>query len=91
MWVLGGLRRVRKVSHALQIITRQFNHPHSVSSINNAQYIVHKTGTHWGEGHEWAKWLHNPCRLGVPQRFRAGDKISSGAQVGTLDTCMHFQ
>ena len=21
---------------------------------------------------KWAKWLHNPCRLGGPRRFRAG-------------------
>ena len=21
--------------------------------------------------HKWARWLHNPCRLGGPQRFRA--------------------
>ena len=25
--------------------------------------------------HKWAGWLHNPCHLGGPQRFRAGDKI----------------
>ena len=23
--------------------------------------------------HKWARWLHNPCRLGEPLRFRAGD------------------
>ena len=22
--------------------------------------------------HKWARWLHNPCRLGGPHRFRAG-------------------
>ena len=33
---------------------------------------------------KWADWLHNPYRLGGPQRFRAGDKISSGPQVGAL-------
>ena len=22
--------------------------------------------------HKWASWLHNPCRLGGPHRFRAG-------------------
>ena len=21
---------------------------------------------------KWARWLHNPCRLGGPHRFRAG-------------------
>ena len=25
--------------------------------------------------HWWAEWLHNPCRLGGPQRFRAGREI----------------
>ena len=22
--------------------------------------------------HKWARWLHHPCRLGYPHRFRAG-------------------
>ena len=25
--------------------------------------------------HKWARWLHHPCRLGDPHRFRAGGKI----------------
>ena len=29
--------------------------------------------------HLWARWLHNPCRLGDPHRFRAGGRIRSGA------------
>ena len=24
--------------------------------------------------HKWARWLHHPCRLGDPQRFRAEGK-----------------
>ena len=32
--------------------------------------------------HFWARWLRNPCRLGDPNRFRAGDKIRSGPLVG---------
>ena len=32
--------------------------------------------------HGWAGWLYNPCRLGAPQRFKAGHKISTGTQVG---------
>ena len=24
--------------------------------------------------HTWAGWLHNPCRLEGPQRFKTGDK-----------------
>ena len=31
--------------------------------------------------HKWASWPHNPCRLGDPHRFRAGDIIKSGPQV----------
>ena len=29
---------------------------------------------------------YNPCRLGGPQRFRAGDKNSNALQVGRLST-----
>ena len=36
--------------------------------------------------HKWARWLHNPCRLGDPHRFRAGGKIGSGPQVGKVAT-----
>ena len=36
--------------------------------------------------HLWAKWLHHPCRLGDPHRFRAGGKIRSGPQVGKVAT-----
>ena len=36
-----------------------------------------------GDGaHKVPKWLHNPCRLEGPRRFRVGDKIRSGPQVG---------
>ena len=48
-------------------------------------------GTESEVDHKWAKWLHNPCRLGSTQHFKAGDKISGGQQVGTLATCMHFR
>ena len=36
--------------------------------------------------HKWAGWLHNPCRPGGPQCFRAGYKIRSGPQVGRVVT-----
>ena len=36
--------------------------------------------------HKWAAWLHNPCRLGVPQQFRAGERIISGPKVGQAAT-----
>ena len=36
--------------------------------------------------HLWARWLHHPCRLGNPLRFKAGDKIRSGPLVGKVAT-----
>ena len=36
--------------------------------------------------HLWAKWLHHPCRLRDPHRFRAGGKIRSGPLVGKMAT-----
>ena len=32
--------------------------------------------------HKWARWLHNPCLLGGPLRFRAGGTIKSGPRLG---------
>ena len=29
--------------------------------------------------HKWARWLHNPCRLGDPHRFKARSRIGSGS------------
>ena len=34
--------------------------------------------------HKWARWLHNPCRLGAPNRFTVGDKVRSDPQVGKV-------
>ena len=34
----------------------------------------------------WAKWLRHPCRLGDPQRYRAGGKIRKGPLSGKLAT-----
>ena len=36
--------------------------------------------------HLWARWLHHPCRLGDPLRFKAGGKIRSGPLVGKVAT-----
>ena len=36
--------------------------------------------------HKWANWLPHPCRIGEPHRFRAGNKIRSGPQVGEMAT-----
>ena len=43
-------------------------------------------GTNSTKAHKWARWLHNPCRLGEPLRFKAGDKIKSGPLVGKVAT-----
>ena len=34
----------------------------------------------------WADWLHHPCLMGGPQRFRAGNKIKCAPQEGELAT-----
>ena len=39
-------------------------------------------GTESEVAHKWAGLLHNPCRLGGPQRFKAGDRIRSGLVMG---------
>ena len=36
--------------------------------------------------HKWANWLPHPCRIGEPDRCRAGGMIRSGPQVGKLAT-----
>ena len=36
--------------------------------------------------HKWARWLHNPCRLRGPHRFKAGGRIKSGPQLGKVAT-----
>ena len=45
-----------------------------------------KRGTKSTMTHKWTNWLHNPCCLGVVQRFKAGDKISRVPQMGKLAT-----
>ena len=39
-------------------------------------------GTQSEVAHKWGVWLHNPCRLADPLRFRAGHTITGGPQVG---------
>ena len=34
--------------------------------------------------HGWAGWLHNPCRLKGPNRFRAVERLRNGAQMGHM-------
>ena len=36
--------------------------------------------------HKWADWLCHLCRVGHPQRFISGNKISCGPQVASLAT-----
>ena len=43
-------------------------------------------GTGSQVAHKWARWLHNPCRLGGRKRFRAGGSIKGGPKVGKVAT-----
>ena len=43
-------------------------------------------GTKSELAHKWARWLHHPCRLGVPTASKRGDRIRSGPQVGKVAT-----
>ena len=43
-------------------------------------------GTESEVAHLWARWLHNPCRLGERLRFRAGGRIKSDPLVGMVGT-----
>ena len=36
--------------------------------------------------HKWARWRHNPCRLGGPHCFRARGRIRKGPLVGKVAT-----
>ena len=45
-----------------------------------------KRGAKSEVAHKWARWLHNPCRLGDPHRFKAGGKLRSGPQMGKVAT-----
>ena len=47
---------------------------------------VSEQGAESEVAHKWARWLHNPYRLGGPHRFRAGGRIRSGPQVGKVAT-----
>ena len=109
----GGGQRARKLKNALQINTGRFNDMLHSGKQNQkwptsgqGGYI---TPTAWGVpnasergtksevDHKWAQWLHNPCRPGGPQHFRAGDNSGRKRQkwpisgpVGPVDTSMHL-
>ena len=55
---------------------------HAASGVPSAS----ERGAESEMAHKWARWLHNPCRLGGPLRFRSGGKIRSGPQVGKVAT-----
>ena len=57
-----------------------------VDTVANTKGKRKRGGRESEVAHKWAGWLHNPCRLGGPQRFKAGDKISSGPQMGRVAT-----
>ena len=44
----------------------------------------HMRGSKTEEAPQWADWLHTSCRLGGPQRFKAGETIRSGPPVSAL-------
>ena len=70
---VNGTKRAKNCEFALRW------HPPAVCE----RYVTH-TPKSWETPKKWAVWLHNLCRLGGPQRFRAGDKIGSGPRVGGL-------
>ena len=45
-----------------------------------------KRGAESEVAYKWARWLHNPFRLGGPHRCRAGGTIRGGPQVGKVAT-----
>ena len=45
-----------------------------------------KRGAQTEVAHKWARWLHNPCRLGGPHHFKVGGRITSSSQVGKVAT-----
>ena len=49
-------------------------------------YTASERGAASEVAHKWARWLHNPCRLGGPHCFRAGARIRGGPQVGKVAT-----
>ena len=44
--------------------------------------LLQSRGQNQNRAHMWADWLHHPCCLGGPQRFKAGDKIRNGPACG---------
>ena len=69
--ILGVLRR-----HHIPLET----YPHIATA------TASQRGAKSAVAHKRAGWLHNPCHLGGPHRFRAGGKIKSGPQVDRLAT-----
>ena len=58
---------------------------HITPAISGIPYASQR-GTKSQVTHKRVEWLHNPCPLGDPLCFRAGDKIRSGPQVSGVAT-----
>ena len=72
---------------SLQIITRgSITPPKGAPLDSRSGSHSPLPGTKSARAHKWADWLHNPCRPGGPQRYKGGNKIRSGPQVGRLAT-----
>ena len=59
----GGLNQKWSANGQGGYITRAVSRSPSVSERGPESEVAH----------EWARWLHNPCRLGEPLHFSAGD------------------
>ena len=59
---------------------------HCIPLATDPHTTTSERGAESEEAHKWARWLHNPCRLGGPHRFTAGGRIRGGPQVGKVAT-----
>ena len=46
--------------------------------------LLQTGGAESERAYKWARWVHNPCRLGGPHRFTARGRIRSGPEVGKV-------
>ena len=86
-----GIGHSRGMFSCLRMAIAGFNgttHGHVLLIISCPQYYItpaasgiptaSERGAKSEVAHKWARWLHQPCRLGDCHRFRAGGKIRSG-------------
>ena len=81
---LGGLQRFKVGGHNQNWPTKGPGGSITIPAWGGANTA--KRGKESEAAHKWAGWLHNPCRLGGPQRFRAGAKIGREPLVGQVAT-----